>query len=181
MTSSEPSGQALAGAADDWEACCSGGDIRSAARCLWALQSLGQGGLAAKARWLRRLGFLLVCVLAVPAAHLPGAAKAAAAVTSRSPGTVQANVNAVSCSASNACTAVAVPKGATRAALDGISCVAGTTTRCMAVGSYSAHGKAPALAERWDGRVWTLLPVSVAGHRCGSAPSPTRRCHSRCL
>jgi hypothetical protein len=51
---------------------------------------------------------------------------------------------------------IAVPKGATRGALDGISCVAGAATRCMAVGSYSARGKAPALAERWDGRAWTL-------------------------
>src|SRR5215469_1130284 len=139
MTSSESSGQALADAADDWEACCSGGDIRSAARCLWALQSLGQGGLAAKARWLRRLAFLLVCVLAVPAVHLPGAAKAAAAVTSRSPGTVQANVNAVSCSASNACTAV---------------------------GDYvTSSGSSVPLVMRWNGKSWATQTVSLPAKR----------------
>jgi hypothetical protein len=36
----------------DWAICCSGGGIRSAAYCLGALQSLDQGGLVAKARWI---------------------------------------------------------------------------------------------------------------------------------
>jgi hypothetical protein len=31
----------------------------------------------------------------------------------------------------------------------------------MAVGSYSAHGKAFALAERWNGRAWSLTAAPV--------------------
>lgn len=52
---------------------------------------------------------------------------------------------------------VAEPAGATRAFLDGISCAAGTATWCMAVGSYPAAGKRLALAERWNGRAWSLI------------------------
>lgn len=36
----------------EWAICCSGGGIRSAAYCLGALQSLDQGGLLAKVRWI---------------------------------------------------------------------------------------------------------------------------------
>ena len=39
-------------AGGDWAICCSGGGIRSAAYCLGALQSLDQGGLLARARWV---------------------------------------------------------------------------------------------------------------------------------
>ena len=38
--------------ASDWAICCSGGGIRSAAYCLGALQSLDQGGLLAKVKWI---------------------------------------------------------------------------------------------------------------------------------
>jgi TIR domain len=38
--------------AGDWAICCSGGAIRSAAYCLGALQSLDQGGLLAKVKWI---------------------------------------------------------------------------------------------------------------------------------
>ncbi len=36
----------------EWAICCSGGGIRSAAYCLGALQSLDQGGLLAKVKWI---------------------------------------------------------------------------------------------------------------------------------
>jgi hypothetical protein len=39
-------------AQNDWAICCSGGGIRSAAYCLGALQSLDEGGLLAKAKWI---------------------------------------------------------------------------------------------------------------------------------
>lgn len=39
-------------AAGDWAVCCSGGGIRSAAYCLGALQSLEEGGLLAKVKWI---------------------------------------------------------------------------------------------------------------------------------
>jgi hypothetical protein len=37
---------------DGWAICCSGGGIRSATYCLGALQSLDEGGLVGKARWI---------------------------------------------------------------------------------------------------------------------------------
>jgi hypothetical protein len=40
------------GLGDHWAICCSGGGVRSAAYCLGALQSLDEGGLLAKARWI---------------------------------------------------------------------------------------------------------------------------------
>src|SRR5262249_26683007 len=45
---------AAAGSAtgEKWAVCCSGGGIRSAAYCLGAIQSLQQGGLLRKARWI---------------------------------------------------------------------------------------------------------------------------------
>jgi hypothetical protein len=43
---------AQAPAAGDWAICCSGGGIRSAAYCLGALQSLDQGGLLSKVKWI---------------------------------------------------------------------------------------------------------------------------------
>ena len=56
MAISGPDRAAAAGArgpaAGDWAICCSGGGIRSAAYCLGALQSLDQGGLLAKAKWV---------------------------------------------------------------------------------------------------------------------------------
>jgi hypothetical protein len=52
MTTREPVRAGNSGAAGDWAICCSGGGIRSAAYCLGALQSLGQDGLVAKARWI---------------------------------------------------------------------------------------------------------------------------------
>src|SRR5258708_11588909 len=45
-------GGAPAVAAGEWAICCSGGGIRSAAYCLGALQSLDQGGLLTKAKWI---------------------------------------------------------------------------------------------------------------------------------
>ena len=39
-------------AGGDWAVCCSGGGIRSAAYCLGALQSLEEGGLLAKVKWI---------------------------------------------------------------------------------------------------------------------------------
>jgi hypothetical protein len=40
------------GTEEKWAVCCSGGGIRSAAYCLGAMQSLQQGGLLRKARWI---------------------------------------------------------------------------------------------------------------------------------
>jgi hypothetical protein len=37
---------------DDWAVCCSGGGIRSATYCLGGLQSLDEGGLLGKAKWI---------------------------------------------------------------------------------------------------------------------------------
>jgi hypothetical protein len=37
---------------DDWAICCSGGGIRSATYCLGGLQSLDEGGLLGKAKWI---------------------------------------------------------------------------------------------------------------------------------
>jgi hypothetical protein len=37
---------------DDWTICCSGGGIRSATYCLGGLQSLDEGGLLSKAKWI---------------------------------------------------------------------------------------------------------------------------------
>src|SRR6516162_1420974 len=37
---------------DDWAICCSGGGIRSATYCLGGLQSLDEGGLLSKAKWI---------------------------------------------------------------------------------------------------------------------------------
>ena len=57
-------------------------------------------------------------------------------------------------------TPMVLPKGATGAILGGISagvsCVAERATWCLAVGSYSAHRKTLALAEKWNGRAWSL-------------------------
>src|SRR5215469_10195323 len=36
----------------DWAICCSGGGIRSATYCLGGLQSLDEGGLLGKAKWI---------------------------------------------------------------------------------------------------------------------------------
>ena len=94
----------------------------------------------------------------------------------------EAELDAVSCGSASSCTAigdsisgtkttyysasgsgaswknapVVQPRGATGPILDGISCVTGTAAWCMAVGSYSAHGKILALAERWNGRGWSV-------------------------
>jgi hypothetical protein len=38
--------------ADDWAVCCSGGGIRSATYCLGGLQTLDEGGLLSKAKWI---------------------------------------------------------------------------------------------------------------------------------
>jgi hypothetical protein len=38
--------------ADDWAVCCSGGGIRSATYCLGGLQTLQEGGLLSKAKWI---------------------------------------------------------------------------------------------------------------------------------
>lgn len=38
--------------AEDWAICCSGGGIRSATYCLGALQTMDEGGLVGKARWI---------------------------------------------------------------------------------------------------------------------------------
>ena len=55
-TESTPDGPAANGHGDlaerEWAICCSGGGIRSAAYCLGALQSLDQGGLLAKVKWI---------------------------------------------------------------------------------------------------------------------------------
>lgn len=45
-------GEAQAAVADDWAICCSGGGIRSAAYCLGALQSLDEGGVLSKSKWI---------------------------------------------------------------------------------------------------------------------------------
>src|SRR5215469_3792143 len=38
--------------ADNWAVCCSGGGIRSATYCLGGLQTLQEGGLLSKAKWI---------------------------------------------------------------------------------------------------------------------------------
>jgi len=129
---------------------------------------------------------VLVCVLAVPAAHLLGATSAAAAATHRSSGTVQANVNDISCSASIACTAVGdyvnssgsfvplvmrwngktwliqrAPAGGTiETFLFGVSCP--SVAYCLAVGQTEVGGgvlpSATPFAEQWNGTTWRVLP-----------------------
>jgi hypothetical protein len=82
----------------------------------------------------------------------------------------------VSCTAPRACTAVGdygaerwngtswrfqpvpAPAGAQGARLSGVSCTA--RTACTAVGSYfSSTGSPLTLAERWDGKAWTIQPT----------------------
>ncbi|HEV2451668.1 MAG TPA: hypothetical protein VGS62_07060 [Streptosporangiaceae bacterium] len=54
----------------------------------------------------------------------------------------------------------ALPAGATRGALQGVSCL--TASRCTAVGFYVKHNATRSLAESWDGTAWTVQ----------AAPSP---------
>jgi hypothetical protein len=175
---------------------------------LWARQSPGRGGLAAKARGLRRLALVLVCVLPVAAAQLLGATSAATAATSRSSGIVQADVNDISCSASNACTAVgdyvngsgsfvplvlrwngkawlmqrAPAGGAIDTFFFGVSCP--SVTYCVAVGQTEVGGgalpSATPFAEQWNGTTWRVLPSPSSapagvgflyGASCSAAPS----------
>jgi hypothetical protein len=70
----------------DWAICCSGGGIRSAAYCLGALQSLDQGGLLGKARWVLGVsgGSYIATSRALVAHHLAGARPSAYA-----PGTAE--------------------------------------------------------------------------------------------
>src|SRR5215469_8036553 len=47
-----PATEAPPPATGDWAVCCSGGGIRSATYCLGGLQSLDEGGLLGKAKWI---------------------------------------------------------------------------------------------------------------------------------
>ncbi len=100
-------------------------------------------------------------------------------------GTTGAELNDISCTASNACTAVgyrdsasprvpliyryngtswasqtpAVPSGAQQAELEGVTCQ--TSTSCQAVGAYvDSLGVQHALAESWNGTSWSLKTVA---------------------
>jgi hypothetical protein len=134
---------------------------------------------------MRRLIFPLVCVLVISAGLLPGATGAVAAATPASAGTVDANVNAVSCSAPDACTAVgdyvnssddfvplamrwngkawvrqSAPAGGTVATfLFAVSCP--SAAYCLAVGQNETSGALPSptpFAEQWNGTRWSILP-----------------------
>ena len=63
--------------AGDWAICCSGGGIRSAAYCLGALQTLDQGGLLAKVKWILGVsgGSYIATSRALVAHNLPAGAK----------------------------------------------------------------------------------------------------------
>src|SRR5215472_17368564 len=63
--------------AGDWAVCCSGGGIRSAAYCLGALQSLDQGGLLAKVKWVLGVsgGSYIATSRALVARNLPAGAE----------------------------------------------------------------------------------------------------------
>ena len=60
---------------DDWAICCSGGGIRSATYCLGGLQSLDEGGLLGKAKWIVGVsgGSYIAASRALVARHLPQA------------------------------------------------------------------------------------------------------------
>ena len=60
---------------DDWAICCSGGGIRSATYCLGGLQSLDEGGLLSKAKWIVGVsgGSYIAASRALVARHLPQA------------------------------------------------------------------------------------------------------------
>jgi hypothetical protein len=60
---------------DDWAICCSGGGIRSATYCLGGLQSLDDGGLLRKAKWIVGVsgGSYIAASRALVARHLPQA------------------------------------------------------------------------------------------------------------
>lgn len=64
-------------AGGDWAVCCSGGGIRSAAYCLGALQSLEEGGLLAKVKWILGVsgGGYIATSRALVASHLPAGAE----------------------------------------------------------------------------------------------------------
>jgi hypothetical protein len=93
-------------------------------------------------------------------------------------------LEAVSCTASTACTAVGQyynssgdlatlaerwngtnwaiqptpnPAGATFSHLNGVSCT--TSTACAAVGGYVSSSASGTLAERWNGTVWAIQPT----------------------
>src|SRR5215469_6677155 len=57
----------------DWAICCSGGGIRSATYCLGGLQSLDEGGLLGKAKWIVGVsgGSYIAASRALVARHLP--------------------------------------------------------------------------------------------------------------
>jgi hypothetical protein len=63
----------------DWAICCSGGGIRSAAYCLGALQSLDQGGVLAKSKWVLGVsgGSYIAASRALVANYLPAGPKPA--------------------------------------------------------------------------------------------------------
>jgi hypothetical protein len=66
-------------AGGDWAVCCSGGGIRSAAYCLGALQSLEEGGLLAKVKWILGVsgGSYIAASRALVASNLPAGAQPA--------------------------------------------------------------------------------------------------------
>ena len=58
------------------------------------------------------------------------------------------------------------PKGATRLALDGVSCP--SAKQCFAVGGYNAKSKARAVIERWNGTGWAIVPSAAPAGATGS-------------
>ena len=127
----------------------------------------------------RRLCLVVVGVVAVGFASA-GAAFAASWKVQAIPRGVP-DLNAVSCSSPRACTAVgsgppvlrsngtkwsieqtAKPASATSWSFAGVSCPSPTT--CMAVGWFwIKHVRTVALAERWDGFRWQVLPLPLPG------------------
>jgi hypothetical protein len=53
--------------------------------------------------------------------------------------------------------AIPSPPGASMSNLQAVSCA--SFEACMAVGSYALNGTTSALAERWNGQAWTIVPV----------------------
>src|SRR5262249_2504885 len=75
---------------------------------------------------------------------------------------------------------IPTPSGATSISLSGVSCT--SATACTAVGDDNIFGTSVTLAERWDGKTWTIQPtpnpsgatrISLSGVSCTSATACT--------
>ncbi len=139
-----------------------------------------RGGGAVRTTWAAITCVTVAVAVAVVAA--PAGAAPAWSVASPAPGTVYGSFAAVSCSGPSSCFAVGIvdaagrvgrlverwngsrwsvvpnpnPPGAVTAQLLAVSCAAANS--CWAVGQYDTPVSTKALAERWDGTKWTIVP-----------------------